>query len=303
MMLVITISVLCLILETAPNCRHDKYPDGDANFTWGVGTLDMLHYTEGDTWLIVVELAATVVLSVELLLRLVAAPSICVRQPLAWVDLCGILPVWAALLVQILTSVDTLSGSSWITVNIILAAFRVLRLLQFLRLLHNYSSFRILRIAWVNTVRETLMLVVLIAVTAIFFGTILYYVEFSVEGLETIPQGLWFALVTITTVGYGDVVPTTPMGCIVATMCAIIGILVVATPIPIIADNFSKLYQARHMAQSISKKNTLRALIGTHGANPGTCIENIEVANNEPLKSDKETQTTATYLDTYTLHV
>ena len=144
-------------------------------------------------------------------------------------------------------------------VHMCLSAARVLRLLQFLRLMHSFSAFRILKIAWMNTVRETIILFVLIITSATFFGTVVYFTELKVAGLDTIPQGIWWAIVTITTVGYGDLVPTTVLGRIVATSCAIIGILVVATPIPIIVDKFSKLYQARNMTESISKKNKLRA--------------------------------------------
>ena len=66
--------------------------------------------------------------------------------------------------------------------------------------------------------------------------------------------GLWWALVTMTTVGYGDMVPKTYLGMFVGAMCAMAGVLVVALPVPVIVSNFAMYYSHTQARAKLPKK-------------------------------------------------
>ena len=67
---------------------------------------------------------------------------------------------------------------------------------------------------------------------------------------QTCRPRYWFSLVSITTVGYGDVVPTQPLGKILAAIVMIFGILVIALPITVIGSNFSNMVEPSHLSPS-----------------------------------------------------
>jgi len=103
----------------------------------------------------------------------------------------------------------------------------------------------------------------------IIFATIMFYCEKNVEGstFESIPASFWYTIVTMTTLGYGDMVPYTALGKIIGGVCSLSGVLVIALPVPVIVSNFSRIYHQnqradKRRAQKVSRKqNTAKNAI------------------------------------------
>ena len=80
----------------------------------------------------------------------------------------------------------------------------------------------------------------------VIFASLVYYAERIQANphndFNSIPLGLWWALVTMTTVGYGDMAPKTYVGMFVGALCALAGVLTIALPVPVIVSNFAMYY-------------------------------------------------------------
>jgi hypothetical protein len=88
----------------------------------------------------------------------------------------------------------------------------------------------------------------------------IYYAEFysSEDDFLTIPVGFWWAIVTMTTVGYGDKHPHSSWGYLVGALCAMVGLLCAALPIPIISSNFNIIYSHEKKKEMMQKSRQLR---------------------------------------------
>ncbi|WAR04556.1 KCNAL-like protein, partial [Mya arenaria] len=105
-----------------------------------------------------------------------------------------------------------------------------------------FRRFDILLIALLKSCNEFLLLLVLFLVSISVYGTMIYFVEIKNNTFENVGLAMWWSLITMTTVGYGDFFPTTTLGYIVGAVCAINGIIVIALPVAAIASNFSKFF-------------------------------------------------------------
>ena len=207
--------------------------------------------------MVIIEGVCGVWFTIEFTLRLATCPSKheFVKQIMNWVDFIAIWPFY----IRILTTEDYPLGTPTLTYDI-LAICRLLRLFRFFKV---NLGFQILKQTMIASSRELMLLVLLLIVPVIIFASCAYLAEKDKNDKEfgSIPESFWWAIITITTVGYGDTAPLTPLGKLFGSLCAALSIIITALPISIIGNNFS-LYYSHAQAQMKLPKKSKRLMVG-----------------------------------------
>lgn len=136
----------------------------------------------------------------------------------------------------------------------------IFRLTRVFRFALQSSGIRILFLALWDSFKDLSVLLLMCLTLAVLFANMIFYAEFSNFTFSNMFQGIWFAIVTMTTVGYGDIYPVTKLGCTVGALCALSGIIILAVPIAIVAGNFTTYYKKYAEYQMIKGKQDGRPL-------------------------------------------
>ncbi|XP_033011655.1 potassium voltage-gated channel subfamily V member 1 [Lacerta agilis] len=158
------------------------------------------------------------------------------------IDLLAILPFYITLVVESLRGRH--SSQELENMGRIVQVLRLLRGLRMLKLGRHSTGLRSLGMTIAQCYEEVGMLLLFLSVGISIFSTMEFFVEQGVHGttFTSVPCAWWWATTSMTTVGYGDIRPDTTIGKIVAFMCILSGILILALPIAIINDRFSACY-------------------------------------------------------------
>lgn len=121
------------------------------------------------------------------------------------------------------------------------------KLLRFFRLTKVYTELQMLLLAISASTKELILLLVTFGIFATVFGNLIYYTELTEpDTFHDIFIGIWWAVVTMTTVGYGDMVPKSPAGYVTGMITSMSGLLIIAMPVAIIARNFDGYYNVHY---------------------------------------------------------
>lgn len=149
------------------------------------------------------------------------------------IDLLSILPAYLSLF---FTGLHTL---------VILRSFRLLRVFRIFKLARFMGEASQLRMALNSSRPKIIVFLVTVGIIVVIMGTIMYLVEGSENGFTSIPKSIYWAIVTLTTVGYGDVAPSTVLGQTIASIIMILGYGIIAVPTGIVTAEMAKTWSGK----------------------------------------------------------
>ncbi len=177
----------------------------------------------------------TLLFTLEYAMRLVAAENAgrYARSPLGLIDFLAVLPTYVSLLIP--------GGQAFTVIRIlrVMRVFRVLKLAQFVG-----GEQLLIRALRASSYKIVVFLIAVLTVVVI-MGSIMYFIEGPEHGFTSIPVGVYWAIVTLTTVGFGDITPQTPIGQVLAAMLMILGYAVIAVPTGIVTVEMAAAGQRR----------------------------------------------------------
>jgi len=241
----IILSMVVFCIETFPDVDIEhRHLSGESNNRAGASMDSKL----GNLFL--VESICVGWFILEFIIRFASCPSRTkfMSQLMNIIDFVAIIPYFFITVIEVSTNAREALGShvgtwqpqmvTFIRSARILRAFRILKLSRYSR------GLRILAMTVQKSARLLVLLVFFQMVLAVTFGSMVYIMEADGESNEisSIPEGIWFAIITMTTVGYGDVVPRTICGKLFGSACAMMGILCMAFPVPFFVSHFNHLY-------------------------------------------------------------
>jgi voltage-gated potassium channel len=187
----------------------------------------------------VAEWVLTGLFTIEYVARLIAVqrPAAYAKSFFGIVDLLAILPAYVSLV---------FAGGQYF---LVLRALRLLRVFRIFKLAHFLSGAQVLTVA-IRAARYKIGVFLFTVVTIIVIvGALMYVIEGGTNGFTSIPASMYWAVVTLTTVGYGDVAPVTTLGRFVASLVMILGYGIIAVPTGIVT---SELVHAARRPEEIS---------------------------------------------------
>ncbi|MBT8191523.1 MAG: ion transporter [Bacteroidia bacterium] len=139
---------------------------------------------------------------------------------------------------------------------LVIRALRLLRIFRIFKLGHFLFESQVLMKALVSSKNKIIVFLTFILILVVIFGSIMYLVEGFLPGgnenFDSIPRSVYWAIVTLTTVGYGDIAPNTWLGQFIAALVMILGYSVIAVPTGIVTSEITEAFKKRHTRKRIT---------------------------------------------------
>lgn len=202
------------------------------------------------------EWVLTILFTLEYVLRLmvVERPAAYARSFFGVVDLLAVLPTYLSLFFV---------GTHALAV---IRALRLLRIFRIFKAARYVSEMNAMLVAFRKTRHKILVFVFVVLCSVLIMGTLLYVIEGEASGFDNIPRSVYWAIVTMTTVGYGDIAPQTPLGQFIAAAAMVLGYGLIIIPTGLFAV---ELAQSTH--EGVSTEHCTRCSLEGHDVDARYC--------------------------------
>lgn len=231
---IILLSIVIFCLETLPEFKHYRL----VNET--IEEDDIPKFGEP---FFIIETCCIIWFTSELMVRFASCPEKIgfFKNIMNLIDIVAIIPYFITLGTVI---ADENKSNNQAMSLAILRVIRLVRVFRIFKLSRHSKGLQILGQTLKASMRELGLLIFFLFIGVILFSSAVYFAEADAEQthFKSIPDAFWWAVVTMTTVGYGDMRPIGVWGKLVGSLCAIAGVLTIALPVPVIVSNFNYFY-------------------------------------------------------------
>ncbi|KAG5684374.1 hypothetical protein PVAND_013609 [Polypedilum vanderplanki] len=272
---VILLSIVIFCLETLPEFKHYKVFNTTTNGT----KIEEDEVPDITDPFFLIETICIIWFTFELSVRFLACPNKLnfFRDVMNIIDIIAIIPYFITLATVVAEEEDTLNlpkapvspqdkSTNQAMSLAILRVIRLVRVFRIFKLSRHSKGLQILGRTLKASMRELGLLIFFLFIGVVLFSSAVYFAEAGSESsfFKSIPDAFWWAVVTMTTVGYGDMKhklinyyfrPVGVWGKIVGSLCAIAGVLTIALPVPVIVSNFNYFYHRETDQEEMQSQN------------------------------------------------
>ncbi|XP_052901126.1 potassium voltage-gated channel protein Shaker-like isoform X3 [Anopheles moucheti] len=263
---VILLSIVIFCLETLPEFKHYKVFNTTTNGT----KIEEDEVPDITDPFFLIETICIIWFTFELSVRFLACPNKLnfFRDVMNIIDIIAIIPYFITLATVVAEEEDTLNlpkapvspqdkSTNQAMSLAILRVIRLVRVFRIFKLSRHSKGLQILGRTLKASMRELGLLIFFLFIGVVLFSSAVYFAEAGSENsfFKSIPDAFWWAVVTMTTVGYGDMTPVGVWGKIVGSLCAIAGVLTIALPVPVIVSNFNYFYHRETDQEEMQSQN------------------------------------------------
>lgn len=259
--ILVAIVILCsftiTVIEAESFAREPSFEEvmATTNLTRGEGQYAYyLFHSMNKIWTTILDIACNVILTFDFFIRLILTRNKIqfMKKFMSICDLICTISIWIVhsfLLYAFITNLDVVQLYNQrdlpITVKYVINVLIYIRILRFTRFGHiilQYKSLKVICLSLRRSWKDLIVIWILLCITSIFFATLLYVVEMETDTFFGMFQAFWWAMITITTVGYGDFYPRTYGGYLIGIMCSYFGTILVAMSTTILINSFLITY-------------------------------------------------------------